>query len=373
MAGAAGAAQTASGGAGGGGSAVSGQGNAFWQVTNLYSRKNKLGQVTGQQLGAGQIDGGGAIDAVGFLRGPRLEVRTTGAGAGTPTADNPANFFKYLGLLDTDGTPIINPLIDGWSWLQMQRYFRPWLKDPVYAWDYAQSVSPSFTVFLQPEVRQQLAVLENTDTRQQYSWTHSINTAAAIGATGTAPTVSVTAYVDVWAQPDVTDLEGVDNERIPPGVNLQTKVRKQTFTLNNAGSDNIFLSSLTGNALRGGLLVVRDSNNARQDYLANPINWMLDDRTLSIVDTDMYFQWEQDFYASFGQQRAPRPTGLYAFPRFYNVGALLGQGWLYTSNATAVSWESSTSATATNVPGSVTLLQEEVYNVGPIDTSLLDL
>lgn len=368
MAGAAGAASPAAADVGSGGGT-----NQFWQVTNLYSRKNKQGQVSSVQLGGTQIDGGGPIDAVGFLRGPRLEVRTATAGAGTPTADNPPNIMKYIGLLDTDGTPIINPQIDGWSWIQMQRYFRPWLKDPMLAWDYAQSASPSVTFFLMPEVRQQLGVLENTDTRQQYSWTHSLNTAAAISSNTTAPFVTVTAYVDVWAQPDVTDLEGVDNERIPPGVNLQTKVRQQPFTLNNAGADNIFLSSLTGNALRGGLLIVRDSNNARQDYLSNPINWMLDDRTLSVVDVDMYIQWAEDFYASFGQPRATRPTGLYPFPRFMNLGALLGQGWLYTSNATAVSWETSTLSTASNVPGTVKLIQEEVYNVGPIDTSLLDL
>lgn len=366
MAGAAAAAATpTAAGASGGGD------NAFWQVTNLYSRKNKQGQISGLALTTGQQDGGGPIDAVGFLRGPRLELRSTG-GAGTPAADNPPNVFKYVGLLDTDGTPIINPQIDGYSWIQMQRHFRPWLKDPYLAWDFAQSSNPSITMFLQAEVRQQLAVLENTDTRQQYSWTHSLNTIAAIGDTS-APTVSVTTYVDVWAQPDVADLEGVSNERIPPGVNLQTKVRQQPFTLNNAGADNIFLSSLTGNALRGGLLIIRDSNNARQDYLSNPVNWMLDDRTLSVVDLDMYYQWASDFYASFGQPRAPRPTGVIAFPRFYNVGAMLGQGWLYTSNATSVSWETSTSASAVNVPGTVKLIQEEVYNVGPIDTSLLDL
>jgi hypothetical protein len=349
----------------------SGSENQFWQVTNLYSRKNKQGQISGLALTAGQQDGGGPLDAVGFLRGPRLELRSSG-GVGTPVADGPESTFKYVGVQDTDGTPIINQLISGYTWLQMQRHFRPWNKDPIFSWDYAKSANPSCTLFLQPEVRQQLGVLENTDTRQQYSWTQSLNTYAAIGDT-TAPTVSVTCYVDVWAQPDVTDLEGVDNERIPPGVNLQTKVRQQPFTLNNAGADNIFLSSLTGNALRGLLLIVRDSNNARQDYLSNPITWMLDDRTLSTVDVDMYFQWAQDFYASFGQMRAPRPTGVYPFPRFFNVGAMLGQGWLYTSNATSNSFETSTVSTATNVPGTVTLAQEEVYNVGPIDTSLLDL
>jgi hypothetical protein len=351
---------------------VSGGGNEFFQVTNLYSRKNKQGQVTAQALGGGQVDGGGQIDAVGFLRGTRHECRSSG-GTGTPAADNPGNLMKYLGFADTSGEPIINNLMDGWTWVQMQRHFRPWLKDPMLAWDYAQSANPSITYFMMPEVRQQLGVLENTDTRQQYSWTHSLNTAAAIGATGGTVSVDVTTYVDVWAQPDVTDLEGTDNQRVPDGVNLQVKVRQQTFTLNGAGADNTILSALTGNALRGALLILRDSNLARQDYFGNPLTWMLDDRTLSTVDIDMYLQWAQDFYASFGQPRAPRPTGLYPFPRFYNVGAMYGQGWLYTSNATAVSWEANTIATGANLPGTIKLAQEEVYNVGPIDTSLLDL
>ncbi len=350
---------------------VSGGGNEFWQVTNLYSRKNKQGQVASQATGGSQVDGGAQIDAVGFLRGVRLEARSTG-GTGTATADNPGCLMKYLGLSDTSGEPIINNLMDGWTWIQMQRHFRPWLKDPMLAWDYAQSANPSLTYFLMPEVRQQLGVLENTDTRQQYSWNQSINTAANI-TSGTGPTVTVTCYVDVWAQPDVTDLEGTDNQRVPPGTNLQIKVRQQTFTLNGAGSDNTILSSLTGNALRGALLILRDSNLARQDYLANPVTWMLDDRTLSTVDVDMYFQWAADFYASFGQPRAPRPVGLYPFPRFYNVGAMYGQGWLYTSNATAVSWEASTISGGSNLPGTIKLAQEEVYNVGPVDTSLLDL
>ena len=370
MAGAAGAADTGSSVAESGGGGT----NPFWQVTNLYARKNKQGAVSGQVLDASTHDGGGAIDAVGFLRGPRLVVRTTsGATAGTPSADNPANFFKQAGLQNTDGTEISQNLIGGYALIQKQRFFRPWLKDPMLSYDYAQSVNPSFTLFMQPEVRQQLGCLENTDTRQQYSWTHTINTIANLGITGTGPTCSVTPYVDVWAQPDVADLEGTTNERIPPGVNLQLKTRHYTFNLANAGADNNFLSPLTGNAMRGGLLIVRDSNNARQDYLSDPITWTLDDRTLSIMSPDIVFQWQSEFYASFGQVRSPRPTGVYPFPRFFNSGAMLGQGWLYTSNATSVAWESSTAAAAANVPGTVELLQEEVYAVGAVDPSLLDM
>lgn len=358
--------------AGGGGE------NPFWQVTQLYARKNKQGAVSGQVLDGNTHDGGGAIDAVGFLRGLRLMCRTTASGTsltGTPAADNPGNFFKYLGLQNTDGTEIQQNLIGGYAHLQKYRAFRPWLRDPMTAYDYAQSLNPSITYFLQAEIRQQAAVLENTDTRQQYSWTHTINTQTNLGITGgTGPTVSVTPYVDVWAQPDVADLEGVSNERIPAGVNFQTKVRHYTFTLAAAGADNPLLSPLTGNALRGIVLIVRDSNLARQDYLGNPLLWQLDDRTLSTVDLDVYFQWADDFYASFqGPGRPPRPTGVYFFPRFYNFGAMYGQGWLYTSNATSNLLESSTIATGANLPGTVELIQEEVYNVGAIDTNLLDM
>lgn len=351
--------------------------NPFWQVTQLYARKNKQGAVSGQVLDANTHDGGGAIDAVGFLRGLRLMCRTTTAGSptGTPSADNPGNFFKQLGLQNTDGTEIQQNLISGYSHLQKYRAFRPWLKDPMMAYDYAQSLNPSITYFLQAEIRQQSAVLENTDTRQQYSWTHTINNQAALGITGgTGPTVSVTPYVDVWAQPDAADLEGVENERIPPGVNFQTKVRHYTFTLAAAGADNPLLSPLTGNALRGMLVILRDSNLARQDYIGNPLLWQLDDRTLSTVDVDVYLQWAEDFYASFqGPGRPARPTGVYFFPRFYNFGAMYGQGWLYTSNATSNLLEFSTVSTGVNLPGTVELIQEEVYNVGAIDTNLLDL
>jgi hypothetical protein len=310
------------------------------------------------------------VDAVGFLRGPRLLVRSSG-GIGTPTADNPGNFFFQAGLQNTDGTEIIQNLSDGWSLLQWRRYMRPWLKDPYEAYDFSASASPQFTLFMQPEVRQQMAALENTDTRQQYTLSYVVNSAAAIGAT-TAPTASVSVYVDVWAQPDVADLEGVENERIPPGVNLQMKLRRLPFTLNNAGAANDFLSSLTGNAIRCQLFIVRDSNNVRQDYLQGPLQWFLDDRTLAAVDTDIFFQWAYDFYSSFGR-RGSRPTGVYPFPRFFNPGALLGQGWLYTSNATALRLDCNTLSTATNVPGTVLLLQEEIYNVGPVDTQLLDM
>ncbi len=346
--------------------------NPFWEVTNLYAQRNRSGMVTAQQLGAATIPGGGQVNPGNYLRGIRLQVRSSGATTGTPTPDNPANVFSQCGVQNTDGAEILFNVINGYAYVQRQRFLRPWLRDPMTSYDYAQSLNPSMTLFLNPEVRHTLGVLENTDTRSQYSWTHTLNTSVALGNTGTAPTVTVTPYVDMWAQPDDSDLEKVPNQRIPPGANLQTKIRHQTFTLNGAGSTNSLLSTLQGNAIRGAIFIVRDSNGARQDYLSDPVVWTQDQRQLGTLSPDMIYGWSEDFYQSYGT-RAARPTGVYVFPRFFSPGVLYGQGWLYTANSTSLLWETTTLATAANVPGTVELLQEEVYAVGPIDPSLLDI
>ncbi len=348
--------------------------NPFWEVTNLFSQPNKQGIVASWQLGAGTSPGGGNWNPGNFLRGGRLLVRTVTAGTGgTATSDYPFNIFQNLGLQAVDGSEILYNVISGYGYAQAHRFFRPWLQDPMLAYDYDASVtSPSFTTMLMPEVRQQLGVLENTDTRSQFSWTQTINTYAAVVTGGTtAPTISVTPYVDMWAQPDAEDLEKTPNQQIPDGTNLQTKLRHQTFTLNGAGSDNNLLSTLTGNAVRGMLLIIRDSNGARQDYAGNPIQWQLDQRNLGTLAPDIVFQWAEDFYRGYGG--VTRPTGVYPFPRFYAPGNLYGQGWLYTANSTALSWDFTTPSSASNLPGTVELLQEEVYATGPVDPQLIDL
>lgn len=361
-------ADTASAPAGGG------QANPFWEVTNLFAQKNRDG-VTSAALGAAAQDISGNINAGNFLRGLRVLVRSAGGvlGAGVLNPDAPFNVIKRAGVENTDGAEIIYNAIGGYAHAQKQRYGRPWLQDPATAYDYSATVNPSFTLFLQPEVRQQLGVLENTDTRSQYRFGLTLAPTGDVFSTAptTPPTVTVTPYADMWAQPDDKDLEDVPNQRIPAGANLQTKTRHQVFTLNGAGADNNLLSELTGNAVRLMLLIVRDSNLARQDYLSDPISWQLDSRNLGAMSPDVVFQWANDFYAAFGGRA--RPTGVYPFPRFYNPGALYGQGWLYTANSTSLSWESSTAAGAANLPGTVELVQEEVYAVGPVDPALIDL
>ncbi len=362
-------------------SAGAGGQNPFWEVTNLFSQKNKLGVVPGTLMTAAQVTGGAPINSGNYLRGPRLQVRTTVAPAGafTPPPNNDLGFqfFANAGIQNTDGAEILFDVISGFAYAQRSKYFRPWLQDPANAYDYVApgtAIGPSFTLFLNPEVRQQLGALENTDTRSQYTWTHTV--AAYVATNGgfgtyatTAPTVAITPYTDMWAQPDATDLEQVPNQRIPPGVNLQTKTRHQIFALGTTGNDNNFLSTLTGNAVRGMLLITRDGTGARVDALTEPITWSQDSRNLGNLSPDQVFRWTQDMVNSYGQ--TARATGVYPFLRFYDPGDMKGQGWLYTANSTALNWEAVSQGVAT--VGTCELLQEEVYAVGAVDPALIDI
>ena len=69
----------------------------------------------------------------------------------------------------------------------------------------------------------------------------------------------------------------------------------------------------------------------------------------------------------------PRPTGVYVFPRFFNPGTLVGQGWLETSGATNLKWQSTTLSSGTNLPGTVTILSEQVVPLQGLDYEYTNL
>lgn len=373
------------GGTGTGTPAPSGAGtNPFWEVTNLFSQKNKLGNLLGYLLTtAGQTSAfAGPFNSGNYLRGGRVQIRTTVAPAGafTPPAggnDFGMQLFQNLGVQNTDGAEILFDVINAFGHYCKQKYFRPFLQDPLVAYDYvapATNIGPSYTLFLQTEVRQQLGCLENTDTRSQYTWTSNIAAAGTTNGTfgsyaTTQPTINALMYTDMWAQPDTSDLEQVPNQRIPPGVNLQTKTRHQIFSLGLTGNDNNFLSTLTGNALRGQIWICRDGTGTRQDAMTEPITWSQDSRNLGNLSPDQVFRWANDFLCSYAQ--SARATGVYPFLRFYDPGDMKGQGWLYTANSTALNLETTSQTVAT--VGTAELVQEEVYAVGAVDPSLIDI
>lgn len=61
--------------------------------------------------------------------------------------------------------------------------------------------------------------------------------------------------------------------------------------------------------------------------------------------------------------------GVYIFPRWIEPGELYGQGWLYTANSTKLQFESSTA----NSAATAELITDEVYPVGPVDPTLVDI
>lgn len=342
-------------------SAVSTGQNPFWQASNLYAEKIGTQTVT---PGAAVTTTFTNVNPGNFMRGVRALLRSNGAGTGVPTADNPAAAIQNFDVENVDGGEIIYPMA-GYSHLQSQRYFRPWNSDPTQAYDFSASANPSLSLFFQPEVRLTAAVLSNTDSRSLYKFNTYINTAAGI-TSGTAPQLSLTTYLDAWGQPDPNDLEGVSNQPLPPGLALQMKRRHQAgVTLQGGGTDNIFQLVNTGNAIRGIIIIVRDNNGVRQDYLTDPIRWQQDNRNLGVFSPDMLFQWNQAQYADFGGM--PRPVGVYPLPRFFNPGSMTGQGWLYTTDATKLTFETTTSAAFTGgVTGTVEIITDEIYPVMPM-------
>jgi len=325
---------------------------------------------------------------------------TVGATGTALVFDGPFSVFTQLDLTNVDGSEILYNM-GGYAYYLGEKYFRPWLTDPAHRYDFtipSATSGGSCTISLMPEIRFTAGVLANTDTRSQYRYDYSLS-GAGIGSYATYPTVALVPYMDAWAQPDSMDLQGQANQPVPPGVNLQLKRRHQIFTLNANGSDNILLSTLTGNAIRGAVIVTRNTSNVRVDGFTDPIYWQLDNRSLGRLNPDIVRQWAEDQYntyafygfsnqangaaGAFANQNASdgigatglyagsgsMELGVYAFPRFVNPGDLYGQGWLYTANSTKLQWESVTANSATTAE----LICDEVYPVGAVDPGLVDI
>jgi hypothetical protein len=339
----------------------------FFYGTNQYVEKFATNTTT---LGTTAVEQQFNINPGGFLRGVRLEVRsTTGAlGGGTVTGDVPASALASVALENIDGSPIVYPM-NGYAHLVGQQFFRPWHGDPTRRFDYSATINPAFSLFIQPEIRQTAAVLANTDARALYRirWTYATLATIVTGGAPVAPAVTVTAYMESWAQPDSNDLRGNPIEEIPPGLNLASLRRQQIINLAAAGADNTFQLSNMGNELRGILMILRTSAGVRTDLLSDPIRWRIDNRSLGVFSNQEVFNRMSDFYETL-QNGSTRPTGVYVFPRFYDPGRMVGESWLATTNATYLIFESATAAGGSG--GTIQIITDEVVPVGPVPMEL---
>lgn len=363
----------AAAGSGAGGSAPATALNPFWAASNWYFEPNNIEIAGGSyQLTTSQKPFSVPLNTNGFLKDYRIVVRSSGGVGGAPTGGSPGNLFQNVTFKVPNGSEFFQDMT-GEDHQFFQAYGRPWEGDPTQWYDYARNINPSFTLKLAPEIRYTAGALANMDSRRNYVVAGQIATAAQLNGAGvtTAPTVTFASGIDTWAQPDAQNLLQQPNQTTPPGVALQVYRRKATVTLNGAGSNNTLdARSLTGNLQRLVMLVVRDSNGTRQDYLTDPIVFKVDDRTIGNFTQADLFGLINDQY---GTEVMARPTGVYLFPRFFNPGTLVGQGWLPTSGATKEIWTTSTSGSAANVPGTVDILIEDLVPLQGLPATLTNI
>jgi hypothetical protein len=311
----------------------------------------------------------------GFLRGVDLFITSAGGVAGTPTADAPFNLLSSVSLENIDGSPILYPM-SGYSYAMWQKFSAPWIGEPSNPAQLYSSgqATPGFLLHVWPEIYGTAGVLANTDARAQYRIRFTLNAGAQV-ATGytTTPTVTVTSYLQSWAQPDREDLHGNSVQGVPPGLNLARIVRHQYANLAAAGGTNLIQVTNTGNEIRNVIVIIRDQTNARVDAISGVLRVRLDDRSLGTFTPNALFDRAVRFYPTLGNNTFPRPTGVYVFPRFQsptpdNGLLLFGESWLATSNATYLTFEFTTAAGPTG--GTVEIITDEVVPVGPVPDAL---
>lgn len=291
-----------------------------------------------------------------FLSGVTLAITASGGTLGTAssiTNDGALAVLSSIELADTGGGSILYPM-SLFSHVMAQKYLRPWEGDPIKRPGFSNSINPTVTVNLGVEIRDTLGCLVNTDARAQYRLNAVVAPAANLaGATGTTyPTVTVSGWLNAWAQPDAVDLAGRQIVPFPPGLAVQRKVMHETINLN-AGNNTVRLT-LTGNEMRGLILIFRDTNGNRVDLTdanAGVIQFRLDNRVIWRQKPSQIIENMHKFFSRYfgggtsttgysgssgaytGSTNASgfnRETGVYVLPRFRDPGSLGGEYWLQT-------------------------------------------
>lgn len=322
----------------------------------------------------------------GFLRGVTMQVTSTGGviGAGVLAADVPYSILSSCSLEDISGGPILYPM-GGFAYAMAQKYLRPWDGDPAKRSDFSGTINPSFTLRFFAEVKDTLGVLANTDARAQYRFRYTLspgNSAGPNGLTTTAPTtqptVTVKLYLEAWAQPDLQDLLGNPIQQIPDGLVCSRFLMHELPVL--TAGNNVIRETLTGNELRGLILIVRngDANKSRinlTDANAGAIDFRLDARRLWKMTPSQIAEEMQAYYFLLGAGTWVREPGVYVIPRFGghpDAGdAAAGQGeyWLQTVEQTLLQMEFG-GADITTSPGSMEILYDALAIAGEVPPEL---
>jgi len=353
-------------------------------------------------LGASSQEFVNNVTPGGFLRGLTMQVTSSGGtlGSGVLQQDAPYSILQSCSLEDISGGPILYPM-GGFQYAMAQKYLRPWDGDPSKRAAYASvtsagtttsygafsaTVNPSFTLRFFVEVKDTLAVLANTDARAQYRFRFTLAAANQPGPYGltqttaatTNPTVTVKLYIQSWAQPDLQDLLGNPVQQIPDGLVASRFIMHEQPPITSA--NNVVRQTLTGNELRGLMLVFRngDANHLRIDLTdqnAGPIDFRLDARRLWKMTPSQLVEEMMSFYPWLGNVVWARETGVYVIPRFSGAPSagsnIDGQGeyWLQTVEQTLLQLEFG-GGDVTTSPGTCEIIYDALAIAGTLSPDL---
>lgn len=320
-----------------------------------------------------------------FLAGVTLQITSTGGVLGTTaavTTDGVSALLNSISVTDTGGGEILYPM-NSFAYMMVQKYLHPWLGDVKKRSDWSNTINPALTLRLRFEVRDTLAILQNTDARAQYRMNIVLGPLLNLvtSSTGvTAPTVTVAGYIDAWAQPDAVDLAGRSIAPLPPGLGVSRFLMHETDTI--TSGNNTIRFTLTGNEIRGLIMIFRDSTGARIDLTnanAGNIRFRLDNRTLWVMTPTQIVEEMQAFYVPWygggytTTTTSPgftRETGVYVIPRFRNVGNLAGEFWLATIEQSLLQIEFGGGDLGTNSPGTLEVIYDQLAVGGQLPGSM---
>lgn len=226
--------------------------------------------ITRQLTGATQQLDPVDVPSGGYLRHIALEVSSAGGVIGTfvAGADFPWNIIQSVTLLDVNGTPMFGPL-DGyallWANIAGGYAFRQDPRDG--PWFSAAAPNPAFFCRIPVEISHfdGLGSLANQNAAAPYKLQITLNSTAAIGtgAFGTAPTITVRVFAEVWSLPNRQDVRGRPQQQAPPvhGTGQFWSSRRPDVI---AGAVTVPVNRV-GNLLRNLLFITRDATGARVD------------------------------------------------------------------------------------------------------------
>lgn len=318
-----------------------------------------------------------------FLNGVVLEVTSASGVLGTTATINSygaAAAIQQISLTDTGGGEILYPL-GAFQYILAQKYLRPWTGDPFKRSTYSNTVNPAFTMRFSVAIRDTLCILSNTDARTQYRMNIVLGpllNLVSVSTGVTAPAVTVNLYIDAWAEPDAVDLAGRPIQPLPPGLGASRFLMHQTLTFN--GGNNTFQLTLTGNEIRGLIMIVRNSAGTLVDLTdsgAGNIRFRLDNRSLWVMLQSQIQEEMANFYAPWygggaaagaGTAGYTRETGVYVIPRFRDY--LRGEFWLPTVEQTLLQIEIAGTDLGTNAPGTVEFIYDQLAVAGQLPAEL---